>query len=145
MELLDGKKIASEIKIEIKKEVEEMIAAGNRPPNLVAILVGDDGASATYVRMKGNACRRVGMDSLKVELPKETTTEQLLAEIEKLKYDGFEGDVTSFLIPYATRGMKAKLLDNEHPNREGNYFIKKVVTTFGTGGARRKITIGNKL
>ncbi len=67
------------------------------------------------------------------------------AEIEKLKYDGFEGDVTSFLIPYATRGMKAKLLDNEHPNREGNYFIKKVVTTFGTGGARRKITIGNKL
>uniref|UniRef100_UPI001D18194A tetrahydrofolate dehydrogenase/cyclohydrolase catalytic domain-containing protein n=1 Tax=Acinetobacter junii TaxID=40215 RepID=UPI001D18194A len=40
--------------------------------------------SATYVRMKGNACRRVGMDSLKVELPKETTTEQLLAEIEKL-------------------------------------------------------------
>ncbi len=47
-------------------------------------MVGDDGASATYVRMKGNACRRVGMDSLKVELPTETTTEQLLAEIEKL-------------------------------------------------------------
>lgn len=71
--------------------------------------------------------------------------EMAKAELEKLKYDGFEGDVTSFLIPYATRGMKAKLLDNEHPNREGNYFIKKVVTTFGTGGARRKITIGNKL
>ncbi len=47
-------------------------------------MVGDDGASATYVRMKGNACRRVGMDSLKIELPQETTTEQLLAEIEKL-------------------------------------------------------------
>ena len=71
--------------------------------------------------------------------------EMAKAELEKLKYDGFEGDVTSFLIPYATRGMKAKLLDNEHPNREGNYFIKKVVATFGTGGARRKITIGNKL
>ena len=71
--------------------------------------------------------------------------EMAKAELEKLKYDGFEGDVTSFLIPYATRGMKAKLLDNEHPNREGNYFIKKVVTNFGTGGARRKITIGNKL
>ena len=71
--------------------------------------------------------------------------EMAKAELEKLKYDGFEGDVTSFLIPYATREMKAKLLDNEHPNREGNYFIKKVVTTFGTGGARRKITIGNKL
>ena len=38
-----------------------------------------------------------------------------------------------------------EIKDNEHPNREGNYFIKKVVTTFGTGGARRKITIDNKL
>lgn len=68
-----------------------------------------------------------------------------LSEIEKLKYDGFDGDITSFLIPYATRGMKAKIIDKEHPNREGNYFIKKVVTTFGAGGARRKVSIGNKL
>jgi hypothetical protein len=67
------------------------------------------------------------------------------AELEKLKYDGFDGDVTSFLIPFATRGMKAKIIDKEHPNREGNYFIKKVVTTFGTGGARRKVSIGNKI
>jgi hypothetical protein len=71
--------------------------------------------------------------------------EMAKAAIEKLKYDGFEGDVTSFLIPFATRGMKAKILDSEHLNREGNYFIKKVVTTFGTSGARRKISIGNKL
>lgn len=66
-------------------------------------------------------------------------------ELEKLKYDGFDGDVTSFLVPYATRGMKAKLIDEEHQNREGNYFIKKVVTTFDTGGARRKVTLGNRL
>lgn len=71
--------------------------------------------------------------------------EMATAEIEKLKYDGFDGDVTSFLIPYATRGMKAKFIDAEHPNREGNYFIKKVVTTFGADGARRKITIGSRL
>ena len=68
-----------------------------------------------------------------------------LSEIEKLKYDGFDGDVVSFLIPFATRGMKAKLIDEEHLNREGNYFIKKVVTTFDTGGARRKATLGNRL
>jgi hypothetical protein len=71
--------------------------------------------------------------------------EMAKAEIEKLKYDGFEGNITSFLIPFATRGMKAKLLDSEHPNREGNYFIKKVVTTLGTVGARRKVSIGNKI
>lgn len=67
------------------------------------------------------------------------------AELEKLKYDGFDGDVVSFLVPFATRGMKAKLIDEEHLNREGNYFIKKVVTTFDTGGARRKATLGNRL
>lgn len=67
------------------------------------------------------------------------------AELKKLKYDGFDGDVVSFLIPYATRGMKAKLIDEKHLNREGNYFIKKVVTTFDTGGARRKVTLGNRL
>lgn len=72
-------------------------------------------------------------------------TEMATAEVEKLKYDGFDGDVTSFLIPYATRGMKAVIIDKEHKNREGSYFIKKVVTTFGTGGARRKVSIGNKL
>lgn len=68
-----------------------------------------------------------------------------VSELAKLKYDGFDGDVVSFLIPYATRGMKAIIIDKEHPKREGNYFINKVVTTFGTGGARRKVTIGNKL
>lgn len=63
-------------------------------------------------------------------------------EIEKLKYDGYDGDVVSFLIPYATRGMKAEVVDIEHPNRNGIYFIKKVVTKFGTGGARRTVTLG---
>ena len=67
------------------------------------------------------------------------------AEIARLKYDGFDGDVTSFLIPFATRGMKAVIIDDEHTNRAGNYFITKVVTTFGLGGARRTVSIGSKL
>jgi len=67
------------------------------------------------------------------------------AEIERLKYDGYQGDVTSFLIPYATRGMKAEITDQEHSNRNGSYFIEKLVITFGTEGARRKATIGMKL
>ncbi|MGC1471548.1 MAG: late control protein [Psychroserpens sp.] len=67
------------------------------------------------------------------------------SEISRLKYDGFDGDVTSFLIPYATRGMKAKFLDNIHQNREGSYFITKVVTSFGLNGARRKVNTGGKL
>lgn len=72
-------------------------------------------------------------------------TELATAEIERLKYDGFDGNVVSFLIPYATRGMTAKLIDREHTNRQGNYFITKVVTTFGLGGARRTVNIGGRL
>ena len=67
------------------------------------------------------------------------------AEIRKLKYDGFEGSVKSFLIPFSTNGMTAVIKDKEHPNREGKYFIKKVVTSFGNNGARREISISNKL
>ena len=67
------------------------------------------------------------------------------AEMQKLKYDGFEGSVKSFLIPFSTNGMTAVIKDKEHPNREGKYFIKKVVTSFGNNGARREISISNKL
>lgn len=67
------------------------------------------------------------------------------AEIERLKYDGYQGDVTSFLIPYATRGMKAVIEDQEHANRNGSYFIEKVVISYGSEGARRTVNIGMKL
>lgn len=71
--------------------------------------------------------------------------EMAKVEIKKLKYDGFEGDVTTFLLPFATRGMAAEIRDKDHKNREGNYFIKAVTTTFGMSGARRKVTLGNRL
>lgn len=71
--------------------------------------------------------------------------EMATAELTRNKYDGFEGSVKSFLIPFATRGMTAKIIDKEHPNREGSYYIKKVVINYGLDGARRTVTIGNKL
>ncbi|MDK7675107.1 late control protein [Weeksella virosa] len=67
------------------------------------------------------------------------------AELLKLKYDGYSGSIESFLMPFATRGMAAKILDKEHPNRDGKYFVNKVVTKFGMSGARREIFITNKL
>ena len=82
--VLDGRALAKQIEADLLTRVEAIKEKTGRTPILATILVGDDGASATYVRMKGNACRRVGMDSIKVELGAETTTEQLLAEIEKL-------------------------------------------------------------
>ncbi|MCV6622655.1 MAG: bifunctional methylenetetrahydrofolate dehydrogenase/methenyltetrahydrofolate cyclohydrolase FolD [Cellvibrionaceae bacterium] len=83
--LLDGKALAQKTEEELSSRVEALKArSGGQTPILATILVGGDPASATYVKMKGNACQRIGMDSLKVELPEETTTEQLLAEIDSL-------------------------------------------------------------
>ena len=83
--VLDGKSLSKEIEASLATRVEAIKAkSGGRTPILATILVGEDPASATYVKMKGNACNRVGMESLKVLLPKETTTEELLAEIDKL-------------------------------------------------------------
>ncbi len=82
--ILDGKALAKKTEEELSSRVEAIKARSGSTPILATILVGGDPASATYVKMKGNACARIGMGSLKVELPKETTTEQLLAKIEEL-------------------------------------------------------------
>lgn len=83
--VLDGKALAAQSEAQLLERVEQLKAnSGGKTPILATILVGDDPASATYVKMKGNACRRVGMDSMAVELPASTTTEQLLEQIDAL-------------------------------------------------------------
>src|SRR6185312_11413660 len=86
--VLDGKSLSREIEAELARRVAAIKdRLSGRVPRLATILVGDDPASATYVRMKANACRRVGMDSLPVHMPGTTTTTDLLAEIRKLNTD----------------------------------------------------------
>mgnify|MGYP000046868316 FL=1 len=84
--LLDGKKLASTSEIEIAKEVSELKSYGINP-TLATILVGNDPASETYVRMKRNTCKRVGMESIAVELSESTTTDELLNTINDLNKD----------------------------------------------------------
>jgi methylenetetrahydrofolate dehydrogenase (NADP+)/methenyltetrahydrofolate cyclohydrolase len=84
--LLDGKKLASTSEIEITKEVSELKSHGINP-TLATILVGNDPASETYVRMKRNTCKRVGMESIAVELSESTTTDELLNTINDLNKD----------------------------------------------------------
>ena len=82
--VLDGKQLATQIETQLALRVAAIKARNGRTPILATLLVGGDPASATYVKMKGNACTRVGMESLKVEMPESTTTEELLAEIARL-------------------------------------------------------------
>ena len=95
--ILDGKKVSKETEEILKIRVDKIKARKGTVPTLATILVGNDPASATYVKMKGNACERVGMNSLKIELPSSTSTEELLKEIEKLNNDP---DVSGILLQH---------------------------------------------
>ena len=85
-QILDGKKLASDSEKEILESVLVLKEKGIIP-TLATILVGDDPASETYVRMKQETCKRVGMESLAINLPKETSTEELLLKIDELNND----------------------------------------------------------
>jgi methylenetetrahydrofolate dehydrogenase (NADP+)/methenyltetrahydrofolate cyclohydrolase len=83
--ILDGKEVSQRSESELSERVAALkVKSEGRTPVLATILVGADPASATYVKMKGNACRRVGMESLAIELPATTRTNDLLREIEQL-------------------------------------------------------------
>ncbi|MFT6097446.1 MAG: methylenetetrahydrofolate dehydrogenase (NADP+)/methenyltetrahydrofolate cyclohydrolase, partial [Nonlabens sp.] len=93
MIILDGKKTSNDIKDEITNTVQKMKKNGEKVPHLAAVIVGNDGASLTYVGSKVRACERVGFESTMVRLPNTTSEAELLAEIKKLndnpEIDGF--------------------------------------------------------
>lgn len=100
MILLDGKKTSEAIKQQIASEVAEMVAKGLRRPKLVAILVGEDGASKTYVNNKEKACQDVGFDSEVLRYPDTITEGELLAKIREINEDeGIDGLIVQLPLP----------------------------------------------
>ena len=93
MTILDGKQTANDIKAELAIRVDQLILQGKRPPHLAAVLVGNDGASLTYVGSKVRSCERIGYESTLIQLPEETTEAELLQQIDRLNanaaVDGF--------------------------------------------------------
>ena len=85
--ILDGKVLAKEIEEDLRQRVAAIAEKTGYKPVLATVIVGDNPASVTYVKMKGNACRRVGMDSKKIELPASAATEELLGVIRDLNGD----------------------------------------------------------
>ena len=86
--VLDGKKLAREMEVQLANRVQAFLPQTRvKAPTLATILVGDDPASAVYVRMKRNACRRIGMRSRRIELPQGTSTGELLEKIDSLNSD----------------------------------------------------------
>lgn len=95
MEILSGKKLADEIKTEIKAEVDKIISMGGKKPHLAAVLVGNDGGSETYVNFKIKDCEEVGFKSSLIRFPDTVSEEELLKCVDDLNNDS---DVDGYIV-----------------------------------------------
>lgn len=131
MELLDGKMIADKVKQEIAQEVEQIKLNGGKIPNLVAILVGHDGASETYVGHKEKTCAQVGFKSSVLRFEDTITEDELLAEVNKLNQDpDIDGFIVQMPLPKHISDQKVieaidpkKDVDGFHPANVGRMVI----------------------
>jgi len=127
MELLDGKKVSNDIKDEIAVEVQKMKDRGEKVPHLAAVLVGNDGASLTYVGSKVKACERVGFESTLVKMPSTTSEIELLTKIKELNDDdNIDGFIVQLPLPPQIDTQKVLLavdpdkdVDGFHPMNFG--------------------------
>jgi methylenetetrahydrofolate dehydrogenase (NADP+)/methenyltetrahydrofolate cyclohydrolase len=127
MTILDGRKASNDIKDEIKIAVDAMKAKGEKVPHLAAVLVGDDGASLTYVGSKVRACERIGFESTLVHLPDTTSEEELLKKINELNNDAdIDGFIVQLPLPKQIDSQKVlmavdpkKDVDGFHPENFG--------------------------
>ena len=100
MELLNGKETSLKIQEDLKSQVDQIRSEGKRAPHLAAVLVGDDGASKTYVGAKVKACERIGYDSTEVILPASTSQDELLDKIQELnKNENIDGFIVQLPLP----------------------------------------------
>ena len=128
MILLDGKKTSNDIKDEIAQEVLDVIRKGGKKPHLAAILVGNNGASETYVNAKVKACEKVGFDSTLVRLPDDVSEEELITNIHKINENKFiDGLIVQLPLPGHIDEKKIinaisleKDVDGFHPTNIGN-------------------------
>ena len=131
MELIDGKKVAADVKQEIAAEVEQMIVEGKRRPHLAAILVGHDGGSETYVRNKVIACEKCGFKSTLIRYEEDVTEQQLLDTIAKLNADDeVDGFIVQLPLPRHISEQRIieaidyrKDVDGFHPTNVGRMSI----------------------
>ncbi len=131
MTIIDGRATSTKIKEEIKERVSEIVKGGNRAPHLVAILVGEDGASKTYVANKDRSCREVGFNSTTVNLPEDISEETLLKEIVKYNEDPeVDGIIVQLPLPKQIDEQKVILaidpnkdVDGFHPNNLGKMML----------------------
>jgi methylenetetrahydrofolate dehydrogenase (NADP+)/methenyltetrahydrofolate cyclohydrolase len=121
MKILDGKKVSNDIKDEIAVEVQKMKQRGEKVPHLAAVLVGNNGASLTYVGSKVKACERIGFESTLVKMPDTTSETELLAKIKELNEDdAIDGFIVQ--LPLPPQIDEQKILLAIHPDKDVDGF-----------------------
>ena len=132
MSILDGKKTSNDIKDEITSEVKSITLRGDRPPHLAALIVGNDGASLTYVGSKVKACEKVGFDSTLISLPESICEQELLKKVNELNNnDKIDGYIIQLPLPKHIDTQKVlmavdpkKDVDGFHPTNFGKMALK---------------------
>ena len=127
MTILDGKKTSNDIKGEIALSVKEIVSSGSRPPHLAAVIVGEDGASLTYVGSKVRACKKVGFDSTLIKLSENILEQELLLKVKELnENDAIDGYIVQLPLPKHIDSQKilmavdpSKDVDGFHPTNFG--------------------------
>jgi methylenetetrahydrofolate dehydrogenase (NADP+)/methenyltetrahydrofolate cyclohydrolase len=121
MNILDGKKTASTIKEELAQSVASLKESGKKTPHLAAVLVGDNGASMTYVNAKVKACKRVGFESTLLELPENTSEKELLSVIDNLNQNpSIDGFIVQLPLPKHIE--EDNILMAVHPDKDVDGF-----------------------
>lgn len=120
MTILDGRKISNQIKDEIAAEVSKMKENGEKVPHLAAVLVGNDGASLTYVGSKVRACKRIGFESTLVQMSNTTSEVELLDKIEELNNDdNIDGFIVQLPLPPQINTQKVLLAVDPNKDVDG--------------------------
>lgn len=120
MVILDGKKVSNDIKDEITEQVKKMKARGEKVPHLAAIIVGNDGASLTYVASKVKACERVGFDSTLIRMSNTTSEIELLDKIEELNTNpDIDGFIVQLPLPPQINTQKVLMAVNPDKDVDG--------------------------
>ncbi|MFI5172232.1 MAG: bifunctional 5,10-methylenetetrahydrofolate dehydrogenase/5,10-methenyltetrahydrofolate cyclohydrolase [Chitinophagales bacterium] len=119
--ILDGKKLSAEIQVEIRAEIEQLRSEGKKIPHLAAVLVGNDGASLSYVNSKVKLCKAVGMESTFIHLSENTSENEMLSIINDLNNDN---NISGFIIqlPLPKHISETKIIEAINPDKDVDGF-----------------------
>jgi methylenetetrahydrofolate dehydrogenase (NADP+)/methenyltetrahydrofolate cyclohydrolase len=133
--LLDGKQTAANIRNQLKHQVADLINTGKRAPHLAAVLVGNDGASETYIASKINACEQIGFKSTLVRLPADVNETDLLAEVKRINNtNDIDGVIVQLPLPRHIDEKKVTELINPHKDVDGFHPVNMGKLALGEDG-----------